>query len=255
MVEGAAVRRAIISDIHANLPALEAILADVAAQGVTSVFCLGDVIGYGPSPRECLERSRGFDLNLLGNHEEAVLFDPVGFNTRARAAVEWTRDQLSLPDRPREENVALWDLLGAMKETHEEDGVLFVHGSPRDPTREYIFVNDIEDPEKMDSIFESFDGHTCFVGHTHTAGVFTADLKFLYPSALGEHLRLGDGKCIVNVGSVGQPRDGDPRGSYVIFDGDEIIFRRVQYNIDKTISLFEGTPLPEYLAQRLREGR
>jgi len=115
VVEGAAVRRAIISDIHANLPALEAILADVAAQGVTSVFCLGDVIGYGPSPRECLERSRGFDLNLLGNHEEAVLFDPVGFNTRARAAVEWTRDQLSLPDRPREENVALWDLFG--KET------------------------------------------------------------------------------------------------------------------------------------------
>ena len=248
-------RKAIISDIHANLPALEAVLADVADQEVTSIYCLGDVIGYGPSPRECLELSRKFDLNLLGNHEEAVLFDPVGFNARARAAVEWTKSQLSRSDSPREENVALWDHLGSMKETHSEEDVLFVHGSPRDPTREYVFINDIEDPEKMDSIFDAFDGHTCFVGHTHTAGVFTSDLNFLYPTAIGSEFRVGDGKHIINVGSVGQPRDGDSRGSYVILDGEEVFFRRIQYDIERTVALFEGTPLPEYLAQRLREGR
>ena len=251
----AELRTAIISDIHANLPALEAVLADVADQGVTSIYCLGDVIGYGPSPRECLEISREFDVNLLGNHEEAVLFDPVGFNARARAAVEWTKNQLSLPDSPREVNVALWDHLGSMKETHSEGDFLFVHGSPRDPTREYVFINDIEDPEKMDSIFDSFDVSTCFVGHTHTAGVFSSDLNFLYPSAIGNKIRVGDEKQIINVGSVGQPRDGDSRGSYVILDGEEVSFRRIQYDIDRTVALFEGTPLPEYLAQRLREGR
>jgi len=109
-------RTAIISDIHANLPALEAVLEDIDACGVDRIFCLGDVIGYGPEPRQCLEMSTRFQVNLLGNHEEAVLYDPIGFNPRAKAAVEWTKQQLMSSDVPREENAVLWKHLDSMTE-------------------------------------------------------------------------------------------------------------------------------------------
>ncbi len=95
-------RRAIISDIHANLAAIEAVLADIETQNVDSIYCLGDVIGYGPDPRECLKLSVNLDLNLMGNHEEAVLFEPIGFNPKARVAIEWTKAQLSLASEPQE---------------------------------------------------------------------------------------------------------------------------------------------------------
>ena len=255
MTGGSSLRRAIISDIHANLVALEAALEDIKEQGVDSIYCLGDVIGYGPQPRECLEKCRDFDLNLLGNHEEAVLFEPIGFNARAKSAVDWTKQQLSLPECPREENSELWNLVGSMEPSHVEEGVLYVHGSPRDPTREYVFVSDIRNPEKLAEIFAAQEQQTSFAGHTHTAGVFTVDCEFLHPSQIGNRYQVGEKKVLINVGSVGQPRDGDPRGSYVIFDGETVEFHRVKYDIEEAIRRFRETPLPEELALRLIEGR
>ena len=248
-------RRAIISDIHANLVALEAVLEHIREQGVDSIYCLGDVIGYGPQPRECLEHCRKFDLNLLGNHEEAVLFEPIGFNARAKSAVEWTKNQLSLAEHPREENSELWNLVGSMESSHVEEGVLYVHGSPRDPTREYVFVSDIRNPEKLAEIFGAQEQLTSFAGHTHTAGVFTVDSEFLHPSQIGNRYQVGEKKVLINVGSVGQPRDGDPRASYAIFDGETVEFHRVKYDIEEAIRRFRETPLPEELALRLIEGR
>jgi len=249
-------RRAIISDIHANLVALEAVLEDIGSQDVGSIYCLGDVIGYGPQPRECLEVCRGFDLNLLGNHEEAVLFQPFGFNSRAKSAVVWTKQQLSLPEEPREVNKELWNLVGSMAVSHVEEGVLYVHGSPRDPTKEYVFESDARsNPQKLREIFEVQTAQTAFAGHTHTAGVFTEDIEFLRPGQVGNRYRVGEKKVLINVGSVGQPRDGDPRSSYVVFDGETVEFRRVKYDIEEAIRRFRATPLPEELALRLIEGR
>lgn len=249
-------RTAIISDIHANLPALEAVLEDIDACGVDRIFCLGDVIGYGPEPRQCLEMSTRFQVNLLGNHEEAVLYDPIGFNPRAKAAVEWTKQQLMSSDVPREENAVLWKHLDSMTETHEEGSIFLAHGTPRQPTREYLFVQDcVDDPGKVEDLFVSFDPATAFVGHTHVAGVFTPGPRFQSPSEVGGKMQIGKENTIINVGSVGQPRDGDPRSSYVIVDGDEVEFRRVEYPVEDTIRRFKRTPLPENLALRLIEGR
>ncbi|MGE4618714.1 MAG: metallophosphoesterase family protein [Planctomycetota bacterium] len=249
-------RTAILSDVHANLPALEAVLADIDASGVDRIFCLGDVIGYGPEPRECLELCASFDVNLLGNHEEAVLFDPIGFNPRAKAAVVWTKQQLMNSEYSREENAALWKTLDSMKQTHEEDDIFLAHGTPRDPIREYLFVQDCEDdPVKLEELFASFSPDTAFVGHTHVAGVFSVGPKFQTPGQLGGRYQLGKERAIVNVGSVGQPRDGDPRSSYVILEEGQIEFRRIDYAVEETVRRFRRTPLPENLALRLIEGR
>ncbi|MEM7260556.1 MAG: metallophosphoesterase family protein [Planctomycetota bacterium] len=249
-------RRAIISDIHANAVALEAVLEDIAEKDCDSIYCLGDVIGYGPQPRECLAHAKNLQLNLMGNHEEAVLFEPIGFNPKARVAIEWTKEQLTLPSASREENRALWDFVGSMMDRYVEDDVLYVHASPREPIREYIFVSDVRNTDKMDEIFGALDQPLCFNGHTHTAGVFTEDYQFLPPGSIGNRYKMGDKRVIINVGSVGQPRDGDPRSSYVIFDGETVEFQRVKYDVEKTIQKFrENSTLPEYLALRLIEGR
>lgn len=249
-------KRAIVSDIHANLEAFQAVLADIEQQGVDSTYCLGDVIGYGPDPRACLLLARNLQLNLLGNHEEAVLFEPIGFNPKARVAIEWTKSQLSLPTASVEENRELWNFVGSMLDRHVEDGVLYVHGSPREPTREYIFAADVKNQEKMRDIFAAMEQRTCFAGHTHTAGIFTEDCRFLPPASVGNRYRLDGTQVIINVGSVGQPRDGDPRGSYVLFDGETVEFRRVKYDVERTVQRFRENPiLPEYLALRLLEGR
>ena len=218
---------------------------------------LGDIIGYGPDPRECLLLCRDFSVNLLGNHEEAVLFDPVGCNPRARAAVEWTKQELMSSDHTREENGVLWHILDSMKVSHTLGDLFLAHGTPREPTREYLFVQDCtEDPAKVESIFDSFPTQTAFVGHTHVAGVFVEGPRFLSPDQLDDGVHVcGTGKSIINVGSVGQPRDGDPRSSYVIVDGDRVQFRRVKYPVEETLQRFRRTPLPENLALRLVEGR
>jgi hypothetical protein len=137
--------RAIISDIHSNVEALDAVLADVARRKVESIVCLGDVIGYGPQPRETLQRSTEWEITLLGNHEEACMFHPEDFNERARIALEWTRDQLNSKSAAPDENFKLWSLIGAMPTQHKIENALLVHGSPRDPVREYMLPRDAQD--------------------------------------------------------------------------------------------------------------
>jgi diadenosine tetraphosphatase ApaH/serine/threonine PP2A family protein phosphatase len=256
-------KRAVISDIHANLPAFEAVLADVEEQGCEDIYCLGDVIGYGPDPRRCIQLAQQCAVNLLGNHEEAVLFGAIGFNPKAKVAIDWTREQLSRSDRPQEENRELWNFIGSLEKQRKESSFLYVHGSPRDPTREYIFKQDVRDRKKMDAIFASppdFEWKVCFAGHTHHPGIFAQaqPYVFLEPAQIDfkYEYRRSPVRVLVNVGSVGQPRDGDWRASYVVLDEETIHFRRLDYDVGRTLQRFKDSPnLPDYLAKRLQEGK
>lgn len=247
---------AIISDIHANIEAFKAVLADIEDQNLKEIVCLGDIIGYGPKPIECLELAKDFNFSLLGNHEEAVLFGAVGFNSRAKMAIDWTRDQLNSGNGDPEKKKELWNFLGDLKIRVDEGNVSYVHGSPREPTREYIFQRDILDQAKMEEIFANFE-EICFNGHTHTPGILTDRYQFISPKDCDYEYTVEEGvKALTNVGSVGQPRDGDNRGCYVIFDGKKIIYRRVEYNVEATVEqISKIKELPEYLGLRLREGR
>jgi diadenosine tetraphosphatase ApaH/serine/threonine PP2A family protein phosphatase len=211
------VRRALISDIHGNLEALEVVLDDIKAQGIEEIFCLGDIIGYGPNPRECIDRvMEHCSMSLLGNHDQGAMFDPDGFNIGAERAIFWTREQLeSATDRSNNEK--RWEFLGLLQRTHKIDPFLFVHGSPRNPLSEYIFPEDIYNHRKMERLFQLVDRY-CFQGHTHVPGVFTEGYQFYAPEEIDHEYTLGDGKVMINVGSVGQPRDGDPRACYVVLE-------------------------------------
>ncbi len=256
-------KRAVISDIHANLAAFEAVLADIDSEGCEDIYCLGDIIGYGPDPRGCIDLARRCSVNLLGNHEEAVLFGAIGFNPKAKVAIDWTREQLSLPDESQETNRELWNFVGGLAKQRQEGDFLYVHGSPRDPTREYIFKQDVKDRKKMDAIFAfppDFQWKVCFAGHTHHPGIFAQEqpYAFLEPAQVAEAYAYRDSpaRVLVNVGSVGQPRDGDWRASYVIVDEETIRFRRLEYDVGRTLKRFQECPdLPDYLARRLQEGK
>lgn len=252
--------KAIISDIHGNLPALEAVLEDIDKKEITEIVCLGDVVGYGPYPRECLEKVKPCDTIILGNHEEAVLYEAAAatFNSRARRAVNWTRAQLfeSLNGETQESIDTRRQFLESFLQGTNVEGIQYVHASPRSPTREYITPKDARNKRKMKDIFEALEW-VCFVGHTHVPGVFTEN-DFSPPHELLGNIYLldPDEKALLNVGSVGQPRDGDPRACYVTFDGEGVRFCRVKYDLEKTISKIQGIKdLDNFLGQRLREGK
>ncbi len=210
-------RRALISDIHGNLEALEVVLDDIKAQGIEEIFCLGDIIGYGPNPRECIDRVMATcKMTLLGNHDQGAMFDPDGFNIGAERAIFWTRDQLEQP-ADRANNEVRWEFLGMLPRSYRLDPFLFVHGSPRNPLSEYIFPEDIYNHRKMERLFQLVEKY-CFQGHTHVPGVFTEGYQFYAPEEIDHEYTLGEGKVMINVGSVGQPRDGDPRACYVILE-------------------------------------
>jgi predicted phosphodiesterase len=248
--------RAIISDIHSNIEALDAVLADIGRRKVDKIVCLGDVIGYGPQPRETLKRSTEWEITLLGNHEEACMFHPEDFNERARIALEWTRDQLNSKQAPPDENFKLWSLIGAMPTTHRIENAMLVHGSPRDPVREYMLPRDAQDTAKMREVFERMTDDFCFVGHSHVPGIYTEQPSFFSPARYPDGFRREKGKALVNVGSVGQPRDGDTRSSYATFDGETVWFHRVEYDFRATQKkILDTGVLPRYLAARLEEGR
>ncbi len=248
-------RIAIISDIHANIEALTAVLDHISSQKVQDIVCLGDVIGYGPNPRDCIKIVKNARFTLMGNHEEAVMFYGEDFNEKARQALEWTKEQLNSQQYDRSENYEMWNFLGALEETRSEGDVLFVHGSPRVPTKEYMVPTDIRNREKMTEIFSMIPS-LCFVGHSHIPGVYTDNYQFLSPDRIGGSYTHQGGKALVNAGSVGQPRDGDPRASYVVFDGRTVRFHRVEYDVRTTMDKIYATPgLPNYLADRLIVGR
>jgi predicted phosphodiesterase len=248
------VRTAIISDIHGNLEALEAVLNDIASQGCQRIVCLGDVIGYGPNPCECLDVVMGVDGCVLGNHDYGALIDPEGFSAAAEQAIFWTRKQLE--GGPDSENARRrLEFLARLPRTIVEDRLLLVHGSARNPVNEYVFPEDIYNRRKMEKLFSMVPQYV-FQGHTHTPGVFTMNMQFLRPEELNYQFRLGDEKAMINVGSVGQPRDGDWRSCYAVVELPKIEFRRVEYDIDTTVSKIFDTPeLDNFLGERLREGR
>ncbi len=248
---------AILSDIHGNQEALKAVLAHVKKRGIKNIYCLGDVIGYGPNPRECLDMARSFKGCIRGNHEEAVLYSAEDFNLQARKALDWTRDQLNSDRFSREENRMCWDYIAGLPDIIRTDEFQLVHGSPRDRVHEYVISDDVYDREKMAALFELVDRPVCFIGHSHLPGVFLENPRFLSPDELGNGFSLTEGnRAIVNVGSVGQPRDGDPRASYVTVEDQVINFHRVEYDIDQTFGKIVGTGiLPLFLASRLKEGK
>ncbi|MEX2177012.1 MAG: metallophosphoesterase family protein [Pirellulaceae bacterium] len=248
-------KRAIISDIHGNLEALEAVLADLAGQGVDSIYCLGDIVGYGPNPRECIDHVMGFQLSILGNHDQGALYDPEGFSSGAERAIFWTRDQLEMDSGDAAQTARRWEFLSELPRTHREGHFTFVHGSVRNPLSEYVFPEDVHNFRKLERIFALIDRYA-FQGHTHVPGVFTEDGRFLSPDEIAGRFPLPAHKIMVNVGSVGQPRDGDARACYVILTDDQIEFRRVQYAVQTTMAKIYAIPeLDPFLADRLQDGR
>lgn len=248
-------KRAIVSDIHGNIDALEAVLADINSQQVDSIFCLGDIVGYGPNPRECVDAVMQFSGSVLGNHDQGALYDPEGFSSGAERAIFWTRDQLEHPDGNPEMTARRWEFLSELPRTVREGQFLFVHGSARNPLNEYVFPEDIYNTRKLERIFALVE-HYSFQGHTHVPGVFTDDGRFLTPDDVGNRYSFGTGKAMFNVGSVGQPRDGDPRSSYVILSDSGVEFRRVAYPVEKTMEkIYAIAELEPFLADRLKDGR
>lgn len=248
---------AIISDIHGNLDALEVVLADIDRRQIRRIVCLGDIIGYGPNPKECLDLvATRCQWALMGNHDFACLYEPTSFNASAEASCFWTRRQLEMePDEATRRR--RWQFLGNLSVRRLEMGGLWVHASPRRPINEYIFPDDVYTaPNKLNQIFDRFD-KMCFCGHTHVCGVFTNDLEFLTPAELKGVFKFNpDGKCIVNPGSVGQPRDRDPRASYAILHSDQVEFVRLEYDVPAVIEKIKQHPdLSNFLGERLLEGR
>ena len=242
-------RYAILSDVHANVEALEVVLADIAGRSPDAIICLGDFVGYGPDPVDCVERLRGGLAGaVVGNHDLAALerTDITLFNPYARAAIIWTRDQLTPSVRA---------YLGDLPRELRRAAFLAVHGSPRDPTDEYVF-----DASTARSNFESVEFRLGFVGHTHVPGVFIHDgervsARVLPPDDVLE-LRPSD-RYLINVGSVGQPRDGDPRAAYLWLDEGTARAQliRLAYPLERTQEKMRSAGLPDALAARLTHGR
>ena len=233
--------QAILSDIQGNLEALQAVLEDMGRHSVDEIYCLGDTVGYGgPNPRECLDLAMRWDVVLLGNFDEAIKGDPPEFGSQiVNNSLRWGRLELEAAVPDREAALRRWAFLRALQPRFEAGDFLFVHGSPRRPLNEYVFPEDIYYKAKLEAVFAAVKRY-CFVGHTHIPGIFNQDGNFLSPEEVGLCHRFDGRKTLVNVGSVGQPRDGDPRACYVLLDGDVIRFRRVVYDIETTVRKIRG---------------
>ncbi len=246
---------AIISDVHSNLEALQAVLDDIYEHECEEIICLGDLIGYGPNPRQVLRVATDlFEFTLMGNHEEGILYQPVGFNWKAEASAWWTKDQLRSPRHAADENRKFWKYLEDMPRYAQHGDVLYVHASPLDPTREYVMPEACYNPDYMKLIFSKIK-RVAFGGHTHLPGIFFPDRPFLQQDRIEGPFPVAKGKYFVNVGSVGQPRDGDTRACFVLFDGKTVTFRRVGYNYRKTARKIKRIKrLPNALGARLSLG-
>ena len=250
-------RFAIISDLHSNIEALGAVLKRLKGEGVERIVCLGDVVGYGPDPERCIDMvMENCDLTLCGNHDEALMKGANDFNPVARQVIEYNRRTLKPSLLAGAARRARWRFLEGLPLQHREGEHLMVHGSPRDPVHEYIMKTDvIFIPDKIRDIFAQFDG-LCFVGHTHFPGVFTHDLQFLDLAQLDGKYTWDGKSAIINVGSVGQPRDGDPRACCVVVDGNEVRWLRTDYDIATTQrKIYDNPNIPDLCAARLEIGK
>ncbi|MBI5432739.1 MAG: metallophosphoesterase family protein [Planctomycetes bacterium] len=250
---------ALISDLHSNREALEAVFAHIREQGLAKIYCLGDVVGYGPEPEFCVDLVRGHaELCLMGNHDEALFRDASDFNPHARGAIDYTKERMQPSWYSSGEKKARWSWLKSLPLSHTEGRFLFVHGSPRDPVREYVLSTDgFLNPDKLRAVFQSFEG-IAVGGHTHHPGLHDADLRF---HGLGGAERLtlelpDDKKCFLNVGSVGQPRDGDNRACYAVLEEHQVTWYRVAYDFQATADkILKTGVLSEVLARRLALGK
>jgi len=255
-------KTAFFSDVHGNLEALETVLDHMRDQDPDRVICLGDLVGYGARPVKVLDRIRRLtpDFLLRGNHDEALLNGAYGFNPVARRALEWTRDRIE-NESPAEQKEAALDLLRSTDPSESEEDRLYVHASPRRPLMEYILPSDChslieEVPEKIRKNFQQVD-RLCFFGHTHQPGIITEDGQYLRPGQMGGQKNLDpDQKYMVNPGSVGQPRDGNPNASYLVLENDTVTFHRVEYNISIAQErIRKEEVLDNRLASRLAKGK
>lgn len=256
---------AIISDIHSNIEALTTVFSDIEERGIKKIYCLGDVIGYGPNPRECLDLIiEKTELCVLGNHDYAAFYEPTNFNYAAEQASFWTRDVLET-DEDETSRKRWWKFLGNLPMRRSLDVKLngkttvleFLHASPRKPINEYVFPDDVyTNPLKVQVLFERFE-HICFIGHTHLPGVFLGEPDFYLPDELGGTYPIVENeRAIINVGSVGQPRDEDNRSSYVFVENNEVNFVRLEYDFETTMEKIRNIErLDDFHADRLREGR
>jgi predicted phosphodiesterase len=227
--------KALISDIHGNLEALQAVLADIERHGVHDIYCLGDLVCYGPNPCECIDLARTWCVTLLGNFDQGLLSGFDGYGDTALRFMRWTLAEIE----SRQSAGTYMKFLAERPRYHKEDGRLYVHGSARNPLYEYVFPEDICNPRKMEGIFALVE-RDCFQGHTHLPGIFIEDnpgdlYQFNSPDEIDSVHKLDGRKTLCDVGSVGQPRDGDWRACYVLLDGDVVRFHRVEYDIDITV--------------------
>ena len=243
-------RIAVLSDIHANLPALEAVAADLPP--VDEVWVLGDTVGYGPQPNEVIATLQAMGArSVLGNHDGAAIgtVDPIHFNPDARAAIEWTASVLDHNARA---------YIATLPEVRAAGELTAVHGSPRDPIWEYV-----TGPGVAAANLDAYDTRLCLFGHTHLPVAFRAvdgaiDVTIGLP---GTAVSVGGDRAMLNPGSVGQPRDGLRDAAYAVLelngapDHDSFAFRRVAYDIDRTQRLMRDAGLPVRLVERLSYGR
>ncbi len=237
-------RIGVVSDIHSNLTALHAVLDDMGE--VDGLWCLGDFVGYGPWPNECIELLRERDVKaIVGNHDLAAIgaISTIDFNYEAGQAAHWTADQLTAESR---------DYLLALTPMREVDGVTLAHGSPREPVWEYV----VEAGVAVASL-GAFDTQLCLVGHSHIPSLFAEEQDNIAIGYMthGSRREL-TGKTIANPGSVGQPRDRDPRASYLIYDTEKALlqWRRVTYDIKSTQKKMTEESLPQHFIDRLDFG-
>jgi len=248
-------RAAVFSDIHANLPALEAVLDDIEDAGMDELWCLGDVVGYGASPDECVELVRdACEACLVGNHDLAALglLDTSTFSTAAATAVEWTTANSSKRSL---------DFLGGLQPADSSRPAALYHASPRDPVWEYVLW-----PDQAADCLQVQERRVSLIGHSHVALFFStpdgdqddapAEARG-WQAGAGTRLEIDEGRWLINPGSVGQPRDGDPRAAWLELDTDlwEATYHRVGYDIDRAAAAIEATDLPPHLAKRLFVGR
>ncbi|HEV8461383.1 MAG TPA: metallophosphoesterase family protein [Gaiellaceae bacterium] len=240
-------RVAVISDIHSNLPALQAVLADIVAETPDEIWCLGDLVGYNAQPNECVDLVREHAaLSLCGNHDLAVLgtIDVADFSGDAGAAARWTRTVLG-------EEQATW--LRTLEPKTVRPGVELFHGSPRDAVWDYVLSEHVA----LISILET-EAPVILVGHSHVALALGWDGDQLTGGLApdGTQVELEGARWLLNPGSVGQPRDGDPRAAWLLIDIPEgrATFRRVPYPIAETQAAIRSQGLPEALAGRLEHG-
>lgn len=235
--------------MHGNLPALESALAAIDEVGVDAIWCLGDLVGYGARPNECVElAASSVELCLIGNHDLVVIdrLDITDFSANAAAAAEWTKEQLG-------EDVRAY--LEKLKPVDEQRALGLYHGSPRDPVWEYVLSS-----IAADDCIDAMDARVGAIGHSHVALAFwrkgdtpTAGAQ----SEAGTQLDLSGDRWLVNPGSVGQPRDGDPRASWLLLELDSwrVTWQRTEYPIDAAADAIRAAGLPKHLADRLYYGQ